>query len=98
LKPKGFCHLFKIVSEKINFVIFRSEIDCVVKCKSILGCTSFQYILESQTCQLGSLSNLEEGSETDPDVKKIYIFEQIKGNKTIVLSHLISNPQNVVQV
>ena len=64
-------------------MIFRSAIDCAVKCRNVLGCTAFRHILESQTCQLGSLSNLVEASETDLDVLKIYTLELAKGSFAI---------------
>jgi hypothetical protein len=68
--------MIKVLS---TLVFFRSEIDCAAKCKNLKGCTAFRHILESQACQLGSLSNLVKASETDPDVLKIYIFGVTEG-------------------
>jgi hypothetical protein len=44
-----------------------------------MSCTAFRHILETQTCQLGSLSELQEALNTDPDVTKVYILGAAKG-------------------
>jgi hypothetical protein len=43
-----------------------------------MSCTAFRHILETQTCQLGSLSELQEALNTDPDVTKVFILGQQK--------------------
>jgi hypothetical protein len=44
-----------------------------------MSCTAFRHIRETQTCQLGSQSELQEALQTDPDATKIYVFGAAKG-------------------
>jgi hypothetical protein len=63
------------------YIILRSEIDCAAKCMNVKGCSAFRQIDESQTCQLGRLTGLNETRETDLNGIKVHISEAAKGMK-----------------
>jgi hypothetical protein len=63
------------------YIIIRSEIDCAAKCKNMKGCSAFRQIHESQTCQLGRLTGLNETVDSDLNGIKVHISEAAKGMK-----------------